>query len=102
MVVLVLLLLPPFLLLIAPQKPDKKLLGESAQMGPGAVLSNPPGAICSGLGTSGHALHAGGARITATSRYDYINGRAMCANINVVYQMRKVTEADGGFCVVRH
>eukprot|EP01052_Picozoa_sp_SAG31_P029178 SAG31_NODE_2880_length_4958_cov_4.413460_5_plen_138_part_00 len=73
----------------------------SMVLGPGAVLASPPAAICSGVGTSGHALHAGGAKITATSRYDFINGRAMAANINVVYQLRKVREEDGGFIVVR-
>eukprot|EP01051_Picozoa_sp_SAG22_P009881 SAG22_NODE_856_length_6839_cov_3.284570_6_plen_147_part_00 len=59
-----------------------------------------PGAICSTAGTSGHVLHAGGAPITPVSLYNYRDGRTYAHNINVVYQLRRVREEDGGFIVV--
>ncbi len=51
-------------------------------------------------GGSGHHLHAGNCVPSVANHYEVRNGRAYCEYVNVVWQLRKVTRADGGFCVV--
>ena len=59
---------------------------------------------CELLGAShggmGHFLHAGGTTVSETNHYTFRNGRCYCEYINVAWQLRDVTEADGGFCYV--
>ena len=69
-------------------------------MGSGFHLGSQPNAITSVRGTSGHALHAGGTPMNATSVYRVVAGRTYCNYINVAYQLRDVTEADGGYMCV--
>jgi len=56
--------------------------------------------LCSGYGGMGHALHAGGTTQSETNHYTFRNGRCYCEYINVAWQLRDVTDADGGFCGV--
>ena len=51
-------------------------------------------------GGSGHPLHAGSCQPSVGNHSEVRNGRAYCEYVNVVWQLRKVTRADGGFCVV--
>lgn len=54
-------------------------------------------AICSVKGTSGHGLHSGGDPVRPANVYALQNGRTYCEAVNVAWQLRDVTEADGGF-----
>jgi ectoine hydroxylase-related dioxygenase (phytanoyl-CoA dioxygenase family) len=57
-------------------------------------------AICSVKGTSGHGLHSGNAQVRPAGSYVLQNGRTYCETINVAWQLRDVTEADGGFVCI--
>ncbi len=57
-------------------------------------------AICSVKGTAGHALHSGGEPARAGNNYLLQNGRTYCDSVNVAWQLRDVTEAEGGFVCV--
>ena len=57
-------------------------------------------AICSVKGTAGHALHSGSDPARPGNSYFFQNGRAYCDSVNVAWQLRDVTEADGGFVCV--
>jgi len=54
----------------------------------------------SGKGSSGHALHAGGEPAKVTNHYRQQNGRVYSEYVNVAWQLRDVTSADGGFVCV--
>ena len=56
--------------------------------------------LCSRPGGSGHMLHAGGDTESETNHYTFRNGRCYCEYINVAWQLRSVSAADGGFCCV--
>jgi ectoine hydroxylase-related dioxygenase (phytanoyl-CoA dioxygenase family) len=68
-------------------------------MGSGFVFRNAR-AICSVKGTSGHGLHSGSDPATPVRAYAQQNGRTYCEAINVAWQLRDVTEADGGFVCI--
>lgn len=59
---------------------------------------------CSGFlsakGSSGHPLHAAGEPALVTNHYRQQNGRVYCEYLNVAWQLRDVTLADGGFVCV--
>ncbi|MYE89482.1 phytanoyl-CoA dioxygenase family protein [Candidatus Poribacteria bacterium] len=57
-------------------------------------------AICSVKGTAGHALHSGSEPARPGNGYFLQNGRTYCDSVNVGWQLRDVTEADGGFVCV--
>lgn len=57
-------------------------------------------AICSVKGTAGHGLHSGGEPARPANNYLLQNGRTYCDSVNVAWQLRDVTEADGGFVCV--
>lgn len=57
-------------------------------------------AICSVKGTSGHGLHSGSAQVRPAGSYVLQNGRTYCETINVAWQLRDVTETDGGFVCI--
>ena len=61
---------------------------------------NGASAICSVKGTAGHALHSGGEPARPSNNYLLQNGRTYCDSVNVAWQLRDVTEADGGFICV--
>ena len=54
----------------------------------------------SGKGSSGHFLHAAGEPAKVTNHYRQQNGRVYCEYLNVAWQLRDVTRADGGFVCV--
>ena len=54
-------------------------------------------AICSVKGTAGHAMHSGSDPARPGNSYFFQNGRTYCDSVNVAWQLRDVTEADGGF-----
>lgn len=56
--------------------------------------------LCSSPGGAGHNLHAGGTTQSETNHYTFRNGRCYCEYINVAWQLRDVTAADGGFCCI--
>ena len=51
-------------------------------------------------GGVGHYLHSGTAAPKAGNHYRLRNGRAYCEHLNVAWQLRDVTAADGGFCCI--
>lgn len=59
---------------------------------------------CSGFlsakGSSGHFLHAAGTPAYVTNHYRQQNGRVYSQYLNVAWQLRDVTLADGGFVCV--
>jgi len=57
-------------------------------------------AFLSGKGSSGHFLHAAGELAKVTNHYRQQNGRVYSESINVAWQLRDVTLADGGFVCV--
>ena len=54
----------------------------------------------SGKGSSGHSLHAAGEPAKVTNHYRQQNGRVYSEYVNVAWQLRDVTLADGGFVCV--
>ena len=67
--------------------------------GSGAWLSGAT-AICSVEGTSGHTLHTNGEPLNPSRQWFYQNGRSYCQAITCTWQLRDVTEDDGGFACV--
>ena len=51
-------------------------------------------------GGVGHYLHSGTAAPNVGNHYRLRNGRAYCEYVNVAWQLRDVTAADGGFCCI--
>lgn len=87
-------------------EPFRKMLAHHAiihrlnwMMGSGFRLGSAR-AICSVKGTSGHGLHSGADPAGPVRTYVLQNGRSYCHSINVAWQLRDVTEADGGFVCI--
>ncbi len=87
-------------------EPFRRMLAHAAvvkrlnwMMGSGFMFRNAR-AICSVKGTSGHGLHSGGDPARPVGTYVVQNGRTYCEAINVAWQLRDVTEADGGFVCI--
>ena len=57
-------------------------------------------AFLSDKGGSGFFMHAGSWDPRAANHYEVRNGRAYCEWVNVVWQLRDVTQEDGGCAVV--
>jgi hypothetical protein len=60
--------------------------------------------VCSGFlsakGSSGHRLHSGAAPAQMHNHYRQQNGRVYTEYVNVAWQLRDVSRADGGFVCV--
>ena len=56
--------------------------------------------LCSKRGGAGVHLHASGVTPSETNHYTFRNGRCYSEYINVAWQLRDVTAADGGFCCI--
>ena len=69
-------------------------------MGGAGARLNGAMAICSVDGTSGHSLHTNGEPLNPSRQWFYQNGRSYCQAITATWQLRDVTEADGGFACV--
>ena len=54
----------------------------------------------SGKGSSGHSLHSPATPAKVTNHYRQQNGRVYAEYLNVAWQLRDVTPADGGFVCV--
>ena len=59
-----------------------------------------PTAFCAVKGSSGHSLHDANEPLVPSRSYVYQNGRSYCEAITVTWQLRDVTETDGGFACV--
>ena len=59
-----------------------------------------PSAFCAVKGTSGHSLHDSNEPLNPSRSYVYKNGRSFCEAVTVTWQLRDVTDADGGFACV--
>jgi ectoine hydroxylase-related dioxygenase (phytanoyl-CoA dioxygenase family) len=59
-----------------------------------------PTAFCAVKGSSGHSLHDANEPLTPSRSYIFQNGRSYCEAITVTWQLRDVTETDGGFACV--
>jgi ectoine hydroxylase-related dioxygenase (phytanoyl-CoA dioxygenase family) len=57
-------------------------------------------AICSVDGTSGHSIHSNGEPLNPSRQWFYQNGRSYCQAPTATWQLRDITEADGGFICV--
>lgn len=57
-------------------------------------------AICYVQGSSGHFLHGGAEPAKPTNNYALQNGRTACQTLNAAWQLRDVSEEDGGFVCV--
>ena len=68
-------------------------------MGSGFVFRSAR-ATCSVKGTSGHGLHSGAGNFRPGGTYVLQNGRCYCETINLAWQLRDVTIADGGFVCI--
>ncbi|MBT4137144.1 MAG: hypothetical protein HOE48_04470, partial [Candidatus Latescibacteria bacterium] len=69
-------------------------------MGASGQRTGSPSVFASVKGTSGHAQHGNGEPINPGRQYVYQNGRSYCEAVTVTWQLRDVTEADGGFACV--
>jgi len=69
-------------------------------MGASGGRTGGPTVFASVKGTSGHAQHGNGEPINPGRQYVYQNGRSYCEAVTVTWQLRDVTEADGGFACV--
>lgn len=69
-------------------------------MGGSGGRTGSPSLFASVKGTSGHAQHGNGEPLNPSRQYVYQNGRSYCEAVTVTWQLRDVTEADGGFACV--
>ena len=69
-------------------------------MGASGQRTGSPSVFASVKGTSGHAQHGNGEPLNPSRQYVYQNGRSYCEAVTVTWQLRDVTEADGGFACV--
>ena len=59
-----------------------------------------PSIFASVKGTSGHSQHGNGEPLNPGRQHVYQNGRSYCEAITVTWQLRDVSEGDGGFACV--
>ena len=69
-------------------------------MGASGFRCGGPTAFCAVKGTSGHSLHDANEPLIPSRSYVFQNGRSYCEAVTVTWQLRDVTEADGGFACV--
>ena len=66
-------------------------------LGAGFRESVPPEAQCWRLGAAGIGMHGSG---VGAGAFRTVNGGAVCNQVNVTWQLRDVTEHDGGFAAI--
>ena len=69
-------------------------------MGGSGFRCDGPTAFCAVKGTSGHSLHDANEPLNPSRSYVYKNGRSFCEAVTVTWQLRDVTDDDGGFACV--
>lgn len=69
-------------------------------MGASGVRTGNPSLFASVKGTSGHSMHGNAEPINPSRQYVFQNGRSYCEAVTATWQLRDVTEEDGGFCCV--
>lgn len=69
-------------------------------MGGSGFRCGQPTAFCAVKGTSGHSLHDSNEPLNPSRSYVYRNGRSYCEAVTVTWQLRDVTDDDGGFACV--
>ena len=69
-------------------------------MGASGGRMGSPSVFASVKGTSGHSQHGNAEPLNPSRQYVYQNGRSYCEAVTVTWQLRDVTEADGGFACV--
>ena len=69
-------------------------------MGGSGFRCDQPTAFCAVKGSSGHALHDANEPLNPSRSYVYRNGRSFCEAVTVAWQLRDVTDTDGGFACV--
>ncbi|MEE2752427.1 MAG: phytanoyl-CoA dioxygenase family protein [Candidatus Latescibacterota bacterium] len=69
-------------------------------MGGNGLRTGGATAICSVDGTAGHTIHSNGQPLNPSRQWFYQNGRSYCQAPTCTWQLRDVTEADGGFVCV--
>jgi len=69
-------------------------------MGGSGFRCGGPTAFVSDKGSTGHSLHDANEPLIPSRSYVYRNGRSYCEAVTVTWQLRDVTEEDGGFACV--
>ena len=69
------------------------IMGSGFEVGQCSLFAHRKGGV-------GHYLHSGTAAPNVGNHYRLRNGRAYCEYVNVAWQLRDVTAADGGFCCI--
>ena len=68
-------------------------------MGASGVRTGNPSLFASVKGTSGHSMHGNAEPINPSRQYVFQNGRSYCEAVTATWQLRDVTEEDGGSAV---
>lgn len=69
-------------------------------MGGSGFRCGQPTGFVSDKGSTGHSLHDANEPINPSRSYIYKNGRSYCEAVTVTWQLRDVTEDEGGFACV--
>jgi ectoine hydroxylase-related dioxygenase (phytanoyl-CoA dioxygenase family) len=69
-------------------------------MGGSGFRCGQPTGFVSDKGSTGHSLHDANEPLNPSRSYIYKNGRSYCEAVTVTWQLRDVTEDDGGFACV--
>lgn len=69
-------------------------------MGGSGFRCGQPTAFVSDKGSTGHSLHDANEPLIPSRSYVYKNGRSFCEAVTVTWQLRDVTDDDGGFACV--
>jgi ectoine hydroxylase-related dioxygenase (phytanoyl-CoA dioxygenase family) len=69
-------------------------------MGGSGFRCGQPNGFVSDKGSTGHSLHDANEPIIPSRSYVYKNGRSYCEAVTVTWQLRDVTDEDGGFACV--
>ena len=69
-------------------------------MGGSGFRCGQPTGFVSDKGSTGHSLHDANEPLIPSRSYIYKNGRSYCEAVTVTWQLRDVTEEDGGFACV--
>lgn len=87
-------------------EPFRRMVGHPAVthrltwMGGSGFRCGGPTAFLSEKGSTGHALHDANEPLLPSRSYVFKNGRSYCEAVTVAWQLRDVTETDGGFACV--
>ena len=87
-------------------EPFRRMVGHPAithrltWMGGSGFRCGGPTGFLSVKGSTGHALHDANEPLLPSRSYIFKNGRSYCEAVTVAWQLRDVTESDGGFACV--